>query len=280
MINAGAGELPEGTVSPVTEAFVAAACLPQTDPDQAAGIGQAEGEATLALLRALGDEVGNQGSHVPFGAVGGAHPVAVAQCEDSIRLGTLLRRELVGRRRYPDRTAVDAHMAVGVNAHLAASGPELVERFALLWPRAVRARRRRPGSLRRLTINSGIPGQLRWPVAYLLDVIGNRDLWMHRVDLARATGRPLVIGDQDQQIVAQVIRDLAQAWSAAPVALELTGRAGGCWLLGASDPVAVVRADAVAYLRTLSGRGDDVALDLLAGHASVLTPIRQARVAF
>jgi hypothetical protein len=57
LINAGAGELPEGTVSAVTEAFVAAACLPQTGRDQAARIGQAEGQATVALLRALGDGV-------------------------------------------------------------------------------------------------------------------------------------------------------------------------------------------------------------------------------
>jgi mannose-6-phosphate isomerase-like protein (cupin superfamily) len=69
----------------------------------------------------------------------------------------------------------------------------------------------------RSKVNPGIPGQPRWPVAYLLDVILNRDLWMHRVDLARATGRPLVIGDHDQQIVAQVIRDLALAWSTVPV---------------------------------------------------------------
>ena len=136
------------------ESFVAAASLPQTDPHQAAGIGQAEGRATLALL----------------------------------------------------------------------------------WPRAVRARQRRPGFLRRLKINSGIPGQSRWPVAYLLDVILNRDLWMHRVDLSRATGRPLVSGGHDQQIVAQVVRDLALGWSAAPMALELTGPAGGFWLLGSGDP--------------------------------------------
>lgn len=141
----------------------------------------------------------------------------VAQCEDSIRLGTALRRELLGRRRYPARNTVDAHMAVGVDDHLAASGPELVERFALLWPRAVRARRQRPGPLRRIKINSGVPYLPRWRIAYLLDVILNRDLWMHRVDLTRATGRPFVIGDHDQQIVAQVIRDLALAWSAAPV---------------------------------------------------------------
>jgi hypothetical protein len=204
----------------------------------------------------------------------------VAQCEDSIRLGTMLRRQLVGRRRYRAKTALDAHMAVGVDDHRAASGPQLVDRFALLWPRAVQARRRRPGALRRSTINPGIPGQPRWPVAYLLDVVLNRDLWMHRVDLARATGRPFVIGDHDQQIVAQVVRDLALGWSAVPVALELTGRAGGSWLLGSGEPVAVVRADTVAYMRALSGRDDDVALELLSGQVSALTPIRQARVAF
>jgi hypothetical protein len=181
--------------------------------------------------------------------------------EDSIHLGTLLRRELVGRRRYPTKTALDAHMAVAVDDHRAASGPELVDRFARLWPRAVRARRQRPGLLHR-RIDPGIPGQPRWPVAYLLDFIYNLDLWMHRIDLARATGRPFVLADHDQHIVAQVIRDLAQAWSAAPVALELTGSVGGCWLLGSGDPVAVVQADTVAFMRALSGRDDDVILDL------------------
>lgn len=63
-------------------------------------------------------------------------------------------------------------------------------------------------------------------------------------------------------------------------ALELTGRAGGSWLIGSGDPVAVVRADAVAYMRALSGRDDDVTLNLLSGQATALTAIRQARVAF
>jgi hypothetical protein len=134
--------------------------------------------------------------------------------------------------------------------------------------------------VRRSTVDSGIPGQPRWPVAYLLDVIFNRDLWMHRIDLARATGRPSVLGGHDQHIVAQVIHDLARGWSTASVALELTGRAGGSWLLGVGDPVAVVRADAVAYLRALSGRDDDVVLELLAGDATAVIPIRRARVAF
>ena len=262
------------------EPFVGAARLPWPDPDQAAVVGRAEGQATLALLRALGDQDWTRPTDCTEWDVRALLAHLVAQCEDSIHLGTLLRRELVGRRRYPARTAVDAHMAVGVDDHAAASGPELVERFALLWPRAVTARRRRPAALRRRTINPGIPGQPRWPVAYLLDVILNRDLWMHRVDLARATGRPFGIGGHDRQIVAQVIGDLARGWSAPTVVLTLTGSAGGSWLLGSGEPVAAARADAVAYLRALSGRDDDVALDLIFGQATALTPIRQARVAF
>jgi hypothetical protein len=149
----------------------------------------------------------------------------------------------------PDKSPLDAYMAVGVDDHRAANGPQLVERFARLWPRAARARRRRPAALRRITLDPGIPGQPRWRLDYLLDVIYNRDLWLHRVDLARATGRPFVLADHDRQIAAQVVRDLGRAWSAAPVALELTGPAGGCWLLGSGDPVAVVRAEVVAYIR-------------------------------
>jgi uncharacterized protein (TIGR03083 family) len=262
------------------ESFVAAARLPQTDPDHAAGIGQAEGQATLALLRTLDDGDWTRPTDCTEWDVRTLVAHLVAQCEGSIHLGTVLRRELLGRRRYPGKIPVDAHMAVGVDDHRAASGPELVERFALLWPRAVQARRQRPGLLRRIKISSGIPGLPRWRLDYVLDVILNRDLWMHRVDLSRATGRPLVIDDHDQQIVAQVIRDLARAWSAAPVALQLTGRAGGSWLLGSGDPVAVVRADTVAYMRALSGRDDDVVLDLISGEAAALAPIRRARVAF
>jgi hypothetical protein len=126
----------------------------------------------------------------------------------------------------------------------------------------------------------GIPGVPRVRVAYLLDVILNRDLWMHRVDLARATGKLFIIAEHDRHIVAQVMRDLALQWSAAPVALELTGPAGGSWLIGAGDPAAAVRADAVGYLRALAGRDDNVDLELVSGDAAVLTPLRRARLPF
>ena len=204
----------------------------------------------------------------------------VAQCEDGLRLRTSLRRELAGRRRYPGKTSVDAHMAVQVDEHQAEPGPDLAERFAQLWPRAVQARRSRPAALRRITASSGIPGMPRFSLGYLLDIIYNRDLWMHRLDLARATGQPFAIGDHDRHIVEQAILDLALTWPAAPVAMQLTGPADGTWLIGSGEPAAVIRAEATAWMRALAGRDDNPALELLAGDHAALTHMRNARILF
>jgi uncharacterized protein (TIGR03083 family) len=157
----------------------------------------------------------------------------VARCEDGISLPTLLRRELTGRRRHRTLSGVDAHMAVQVAEHVADTGPDLVDRFATQWPRAVRARRRRPAPLRRVPIDLGIPDVPRVPLSFPLDIIYNRDLWMHRIDLTHATGQPFVVGAHDSHIVAQAIRDLARQWTGPPVALEL--RPVGC---GPSAPAA------------------------------------------
>lgn len=254
--------------------------LARVDPAEAAGIGRAEGEATLALLRELGPDDWARPTDCTEWDVRTMVSHLVAQCEDGLRLGTLLRREVSGRLRYRGRAGVDAHMAAQVREHRDDAGPDLVERFATLWPRAVQTRATRPGFLRELRIDLGIPGVPRVPFRYLLDIVYNRDLWMHRVDLSRAAGRPFVIGDHDRHIVAQAMTDLAHQWSAAPVVLELTGPAGGTHRLGAGEPAATVRADAVGYLRALAGRDDGVALELVAGDADLLTLVRRARVPF
>ncbi|WP_446215848.1 maleylpyruvate isomerase family mycothiol-dependent enzyme [Micromonospora sp. IBHARD004] len=264
----------------MTQSLVVAAEQRQADRDQAAAVGEAEGRATLALLRQLRDDDWQRRTDATEWDVRTMVSHLVAQAEDALRLRTMVRRELVGRLHRRGKIPVDAHTAVGVDEHRSDRGPELVERFAVLWPQAVRARRRRPALLRRARMSLGIPGVPRVRVAYLLDVILNRDLWMHRADLARATGKLFVIAEHDRHIVAQVMRDLALQWSAAPVALELTGPAGGTWLIGSGELVAVVRADAVAYLRALAGRDDNVDLELVSGDAAVLTSLRQARIPF
>ena len=119
----------------------------------------------------------------------------------------------------------------------------------------------------------------RFSFGYLVDVIYNRDLWMHRLDLARATGQPFTIGGHDRHIVEQVVRDLALGWSAPPIALELTGPAGGSWLLGSGEGTSV-RADAVACMRLLAGRDNDAAVELVDRDEIALAAIRRARVLF
>ena len=116
-------------------------------------------------------------------------------------------------------------------------------------------------------------------LGYLLDVIMLRDAWMHRVDLARATGRPLVFGEHDREVVSQVVRDVGRCWNGPSVLLELNGPAGGRWRLGNDVPVATVRTDAVSYLRTVSGRDDHPALEADGGPAAVAAT-SAARVVF
>ena len=97
------------------ESPVVAVRLPQTDPDHAADIGQAEGQATLALLRALGDGDWSRPTDCTEWDVRTLVAHLVAQCEDSLHLGTMLRRDLLGRRRSPAKTALDAHSGCTVS---------------------------------------------------------------------------------------------------------------------------------------------------------------------
>ncbi|MFD4971744.1 maleylpyruvate isomerase family mycothiol-dependent enzyme [Streptomyces sp. NPDC058424] len=264
----------------MTQTYGEAARLPQTGRDQSAAIAEAEGRAAMDVLDKLGEEDWHRPTDCVEWDVRTLVSHLVAQCEDNISLATMVRREITGRRRHRGMGPVDAHMAAQIADHATASGPELAERFTLLWPRAVQARRRRPGLMRRARVATGVAEAPWMSMGHLLDTIYNRDLWMHRVDLARATGQHLVVGEHARLIVEQVIRDLALTWSGAPIVLELTGPAGGTWLIGSGEPASVVRADAVAYLRGLAGRDPDVPLELVSGSDAALVAARRARIVF
>ena len=69
--------------------------------------------------------------------------------------------------------------------------------------------------------------QETWRMGYLLDVILTRDPWMHRVDIARATGREMVLTpEHDGRIIADVVAEWARRHGQ-PFTLTLTGPAGG-----------------------------------------------------
>jgi hypothetical protein len=93
----------------------------------------------------------------------------------------------------------------------------------------------------------------RRSVGYLVDLVITRDVWMHRVDIARAAGVDLVLTpEHDGRLVADMVSDWAST-HVDPFELELTGPAGGTFVRG--DVVVPTRIDAVEFLRVVSGRG-------------------------
>ena len=87
---------------------------------------------------------------------------------------------------------------------------------------------------------------------YLFETILTRDTWMHRVDTAEATGRPMVLTAEHGGVL---VADVVTEWAArhdAPFTLQLTGPAGGHWQVGEGGTELTL--DAVLFARTLSGR--------------------------
>jgi len=120
-------------------------------------------------------------------------------------------------------------------------------------------RQRFPALLRRVTIP--VPGSnLRVSLGDLIDNIYTRDMWMHRADICRATGRAMVqTADHDGRIVALIMRDLdgslRAAFAGRAVIYRLTGTAGGEWIIGGnSRPEAQITMDVLEFNRLASGR--------------------------
>lgn len=175
-----------------------------------------------------------------------------------------LRQSVVAKRRGGD--PLDALTALQVEEHAHLSNDELVERFAVIGPRAAHGRRRTPALVRRLTLpepqNVGDHVE-RWTIGYLIDTILTRDPWMHRMDVCRATGRgPVLTTDHDGVLVADVVHEWAERHGR-PYRLHLTGAAGGTFSRGAGGSELTL--DAVDFCRVLSGRAatEPVVHDLL-----------------
>lgn len=91
-----------------------------------------------------------------------------------------------------------------------------------------------------------------WSIGYLVDVILTRDTWMHRADLARATGRPMTLTpDHDGVLVADIVKEWADRHGRS-YSLLLAGPAGGSW--GQGDDGEEIAMDAVDFCRAISGR--------------------------
>jgi uncharacterized protein (TIGR03083 family) len=158
---------------------------------------------------------------------------------------------------------VDALTDLQSRKHLHRSPEEILAMLTVIGPKAARGRRRTPAVIRHRSMadqpidETGTDTEA-WTLGYLLDVILTRDTWMHRCDIATATGRDVELSaDHDGVLIA----DVAVEWASRhhqPCTLTLTGPAGGSWTFGGGGDAierAVVECDAVGFCRVLSGRG-------------------------
>jgi uncharacterized protein (TIGR03083 family) len=153
-------------------------------------------------------------------------------------------------RLQPGQPEVDALTALQVEERQHLGREELRVELHRVGPRGARGRRRIPGFLRRRRLPGADPE--KWSLGYLTDVILTRDAWMHRLDLARATGRDLVLtADHDGVIVADIVAEWARRHGQ-PYRLELTGPAGGSWSSGTDGEEIVMVA--VDFCRIVAGR--------------------------
>ena len=148
-------------------------------------------------------------------------------------------------------------MQVADNAKL--STDELIAKVTQVGPKAAKWRSSRPALFRRMPMQEEVDGkQETWKMGYLLDLILTRDPWMHRVDICRATGSPMVLtADHDGRIVADVVAEWARRHGQ-PFTLTLTGPAGGSFVSGEGGED--ITLDAVEFCRILSGRATGTGL--------------------
>lgn len=207
-------------------------------------------------LRSLGADDWARPTDCPLWDVRAMAGHSVGMLSDFTSLRSVMRRMRAATKaaKKAGGPVIDSMTAMQVAENAALTPTELIARAATAGPQAARWRANAPGLFRRMPMKETVGGRPEtWRIGYLLDTILTRDPWMHRVDIARATGRDLVLTpDHDGRIVADVVAEWARRHGQ-PFSLTLTGPAGGEFLAGA-DAGEHITVDAVEFCRILSGR--------------------------
>ena len=235
--------------------------IPTVGHTEAMRLTAAENARLLAQLRGLTDQqwmaptdctswsVRDVAVHLIASAQAQANPVEFAR---QVVTGRRLTAEIGG-----------SHWVDGLNeAQLRARTDWTPAVLPDLWERhsaaALKARRRMPAPLRALPllpIGTALDVQIGWqPLSYLFDMGFTRDVWAHRLDIARAAGTaPELTPEHDGRIVADIVAEWSRRHGQA-YTLTLTGPAGGDFRAGGGGEPH--RVDAVEFVRILSGRAE------------------------
>jgi uncharacterized protein (TIGR03083 family) len=230
------------------------AALPR---DTAMQLAATEYQRFLDLLRSLQPSDWTKPTECPGWDVRAmaAHALGMVEMAASVRESN----RQVKQARQCGGVFIDALTALQVDERAEMTPAQIMDRFAVRAPKAVRGRRRTPGFVRRrpMPVTQRVGGHDEpWTIGYLIDIVLTRDPWMHRVDIVRATGaKHTLTAEHDGVLVADVVAEWA-ARHGQPYTLRLSGVAGGEWSAGTGGPQ--LDMDAVEFCRVLSRRSDPV----------------------
>lgn len=232
--------------------------IPALNHDQWMEIGAAQNDALVGELRELGSAEWEAPTDCALWTVKdiAAHVLGAAEGFTSFSEN---RRQAIGgfRRRGTLGSFLNGMNQTQVEDRRHLSPAELIARLEQRLPRFIEIRRRlgRPGRFVPMYDPNLGPTNLR----YLMDTIFARDVFMHRVDIARATGREVRLGTDERLLVADVTRDWARRRNVR-ARIELEGPVGGTFVAGSESTH--IAGDATEFCRVVSGRAEPDALRL------------------
>ncbi len=245
----------------VRPALVHARAILPLSHREAMGMATLELERFLALVTSLSEDAWEQPTACPRWNVRQMLAHVTGSAASWARWSEFKRQNSLKVQR-PYRVSglsfLDSLNQIQVNDRAAAPPAALIDELRTVGPRAIATRARLPVLLRALRVP--LPALGLVPVGYLTDLIYTRDMWMHRLDLCRATGREMVMTpEHDGRIVSLVMRDVAKKLTATlrntSMVYHLSGGIDGTWQLGAKVPPATtLHLDVVNFNLLASGR--------------------------
>ena len=160
-----------------------------------------------------------------------------------------LRAAIGMRKRFENFT--DAQNQVQVEARSVLAPEVLIDRLQIALPRFLRLRDRVGRWGRVIPIYNALFGVAN--LRFVADFIFTRDLFMHRIDIARATGRTLNVGADERRLIHDIVREWAQR-SGADCTLTLEGEADARLSCG-SGTRAALSANTLDLCGLFAGRG-------------------------
>lgn len=190
-----------------------------------------------------------------------AHCLANMEANHSISVLVHQLRTAAKRAKKSGNDKVTEMTALQVEERSNMTGAQMAKQVQAMVPLALKGRTRVPAIVRRLVKIEVPPPHYSMTLGYLIDHVYTRDVWMHRVDISRATGRDMALEPRhDRDIVATIACDWELAHGQ-PYELILEGPAGGVFTRGEGGERYVL--DAVEFCRIVSGRDPIAAVGLL-----------------